>query len=173
MTACFTGHRPDVLGGYDREAPKNQEVRAFLLSAIERLIEKGCKEFITGGALGVDQWAAELLVDRKDIDRHTIALPFKGYGENWPEESRLHLKSLCDKSHVHVVCDGPYAPYKNHVRNQWMVDNSAIVVAVWNSFPKGGTASCVRYAKTKGMEFIRYNPETKLEEPVYDHGAWA
>lgn len=171
MTVCFTGHRPDVLGGYDREAPLNKDVRTFLSSAIQRLYEKGCRKFITGGALGVDQWAAEILVERNDVE-HTIALPYASYGENWPEESRKHLADLCSKSWVHVVCEGGYAAYKNHVRNQWMVDRADLVVAVWNGALKGGTASCVDYAKKKTKDFLRYNPTTKAEEPVYDD-LWA
>ena len=58
-TVCFTGHRPEALGGYDETTGINVEVRKFLAEAVTLAILKGYKTFISGGALGVDQWAAE------------------------------------------------------------------------------------------------------------------
>lgn len=52
----FTGHRPERLGGYDKAHPKNQKVIEFLRKAIAKARDDGFEEFISGGALGVDQW---------------------------------------------------------------------------------------------------------------------
>jgi uncharacterized phage-like protein YoqJ len=157
--ACFTGHRPDVLGGYDKEAPKNVEVRNFLREHVQRLKGDGYTTFISGGALGVDQWAADVVLEDPELEL-VVALPFKDYGNNWPPESQVILKDQCSKAkRIHIVCEGDYSPHKNHLRNQWMVDNCNLVIAVWNGFPKGGTASCVRYAQRVGKPMLRYNPE--------------
>ncbi len=165
-TACFTGHRPDVLGGYDKDAHVNLLVRSFLREAIEESIASGIDHFIAGGALGVDQWAADIVLDYPNV-KLVMALPFAAYGENWPEASRAELKRQCDKAHVvHVVCEGEYATYKNHMRNQWMVDNSSLIIAVWNGSGDGGTASCVRYGYQKSKTFVRYNPLTDWRQPV-------
>ncbi len=164
-TACFTGHRPDVLGGYDKNAHMNLLVRSFLREAIEEAIAEGYDHFIAGGALGVDQWAADIVLESNA--KLVMALPFAGYGENWPESSRIELKRQCDKADlVHVVCEGEYATHKNHMRNQWMVDNASRIIAVWNGSGDGGTASCVRYGFQKSKPFVRYNPLTDNREPV-------
>jgi uncharacterized phage-like protein YoqJ len=165
-TACFTGHRPDVLGGYDKNAVMNLLVRSFLREAVEESLAVGYTDFVSGGALGVDQWAADIVLDYPEA-RLVIALPFADYGSNWPESSRDELKRQCSRAHlVHVVCEGGYETYKNHVRNVWMVDNSSRVIAVWNGSGDGGTASCVRYAFGKSKPFLRYNPVTDRREPV-------
>lgn len=55
-TVCFTGHRPNKLGGYDMKNPTMLKLKDKLLEVIEELINKENKSrFITGGALGTDQ----------------------------------------------------------------------------------------------------------------------
>lgn len=165
-TACFTGHRPDVLGGYDESAELNLAVKAWLHDAVGRLIAKGFDTFISGGALGVDQWAADAVLAYPEA-KLIIALPFASYGSNWPPNSQERLKALCDKAFkVEVVCEGGYEAWKNHERNKFMVDRAGVVVAVWNNSGDGGTASCVRYAFGRGKDFLRFNPFTRAEEPV-------
>lgn len=170
-TASFTGHRPERLGGYDKNDPKNVKVRAFLKTAIERLRDEGFEEFVSGGALGVDQWAAEIVLELGL--KLCIALPFAKYGENWPPQSLVDLEALKAKARVVVVCEGGYFDengkplhWKNHKRNEWMKDNSECIIAVWDGKPEGGTASAVKGGKKAGKRFVRYNPDTEAEEPV-------
>lgn len=55
-TVCFTGHRPNKLGGYDMKNPTMLKLKDKPLEVIEELIIKEDKSrFITGGALGTDQ----------------------------------------------------------------------------------------------------------------------
>ena len=56
---CFTGHRPDkmTLG--------EKEIKPMLEKAIDEAIEDGYVTFITGMAMGVDIWAAEIVLERK------------------------------------------------------------------------------------------------------------
>ena len=161
-TVCFTGHRPEVLGGYDKDAPLNLKVRENLRKAVKAFKELGYRTFISGGALGVDQWGADAVLEDPELEL-VIALPYKDYGSNWPPESQAYLAGQCKKaSKVHVVCEGEYAGWKNNERNKWMVDNSDAVIAVWNGAEKGGTAHCVKYAKEKGKPMFRYDPATDV-----------
>ena len=170
-TASFTGHRPERLGGYDKANPKNRLAIAFLRDAVARLKKEGYTSFISGGALGTDQWAAEVVLEDQELEL-VVAIPYKDYGSNWPPGrntpgSREVLADLCSKAKkVHVVCEGSYAPHKNHERNKWMADNSDTIVAVWDGGDKGGTASAIRNAKKQGKRIIRYNPKTDSEELV-------
>lgn len=165
-TACFTGHRPPVLGGgYDEDTPTKQAVRKFLKDIVGRLGDDGFKNFVSGGALGVDQWAAEAVLECGF--ELTMAIPHDGYDAKWPRTSRDRYNSILkNATNVVIVAPGPYAPWKNHARNQWLVDNSELVVAVWNGSKDGGTASCVRYATKEGRRIIRFNPTNMEEEPI-------
>ena len=53
---------------------------------------------------------------------------------------------------------GDYHPAKMDLRNRYMVDNSDLVIAVWNG-TKGGTCNCVKYAKKKDKSIIFINPD--------------
>ena len=61
-TLCFTGHRPRKLGGYET-SPIADFVKRSLKDAIERAIKRRVETFVSGGALGIDQWAAEIVLD--------------------------------------------------------------------------------------------------------------
>ena len=106
------------------------------------LINLGFNRFISGGALGVDQWAAEIVIELKivyDI-KLIIAKPFPSQDSIWPLSSREHFKNICNQAdEVINVSPDPYKNWKMQKRNQYMIDNSKIMIAVWNGL-SGGTA---------------------------------
>jgi uncharacterized phage-like protein YoqJ len=161
LTVCFTGHRPDKLGGYNCLNPLNVAIECQLEDTIEELILKGYNTFISGGALGVDQMAARNVITLKNEYPHIaliIARPFPSQACKWTTESQKYFEGLCNQADEIVdVCQDPYAPWKMQKRNEWMVDNSDLVVAVWDG-SNGGTGNCVKYAKSKNKEIIRINP---------------
>jgi uncharacterized phage-like protein YoqJ len=65
--ACvFTGHRPTRFSfGYDEKNEKCIRLKLVMAQQIRALIKSGVSTFYTGMALGVDQWAAEIVLDLK------------------------------------------------------------------------------------------------------------
>lgn len=60
VTICFTGHRPDKLpGGYSWKHMENKKLMTKIKLSIKELIDSFPSdtifEFITGGAIGIDQ----------------------------------------------------------------------------------------------------------------------
>lgn len=142
MIISGTGHRPDKLGGYSERVTGD-----LVRTAYEWLINNRPERVITGMALGWDQalgWAA---VDA--MIPFTAAIPFEGQESRWPKTSQEWFRDLLELAdNVIYVSDPGYAPWKMQVRNEWMVDNSDAVLALWNG-TDGGTANCVRYAQKK------------------------
>ena len=60
----------------------------------------------------------------------------------------------------------PYAVWKMQKRNIWMVDQSNVVVAVWNGEKSGGTYNCIKYAIEKKKPVLVIHP-TLLTETWY------
>jgi len=58
---------------------------------------------------------------------------------------------------VVVVSEGGYSARNMQRRNEWMVDHSDKVLAVWDG-SNGGTGNCVAYARSIGREIIRIDP---------------
>lgn len=158
MNICVTGHRPNKLYGYDLN---NYMWKMLRMKIANALIDNHCTRLHCGMALGVDTIAALSCLDLKS-DGYNIELvaciPFEGQENKWPYKSieqYRYLLSKCD--HKVIVCDGGYAPYKMQVRNKYMVDNSDLVLAVWDG-SDGGTANCVRYAESKNKKILNlYN----------------
>jgi uncharacterized phage-like protein YoqJ len=149
-TACFTGHRPNKLGGYNENNPIMLNVRRRLDSAITQAIRAGYTDFISGMALGVDIVAAEIVLDKKkeyENIKLIAAVPFEGQEGNWPEHSQERWRKVMSQAdEIVYVCEPGYAAWKMQKRNAWMVDNSQAIIAVWDG-TKGGTGNCVEYAK--------------------------
>ena len=142
---CVTGHRPPKLGGYTAAARKRLE--AFAEQELTR-IQQGLmppSKGITGMALGWDMAVATACV--KLGIPFVAAIPFKGQEHLWPERSRELYHDLLAKAEDRViVCPGGYDAEKLQLRNQWMVDHSQAILALWNG-SAGGTCNCLRYAK--------------------------
>ena len=142
MIAAFTGHRPDKLGGWDPLHPIVGRVKRAIRHA---LIELWPTEVISGMALGVDQWADQEAVDLGIP--FVAALPCDHPEAPWPLPSQERYRALLAKAaRVHVVRPGPYHSWKMDRRNEWMVDNCDLLLAVWDG-SRGGTANCVAYAR--------------------------
>lgn len=147
MIVAFTGHRPDKLVG--RIDAVNQCVAEFL----DRVKPD---KVISGMARGVDTIAA--LKAREKKIPYVAAVPFMSQVTNHSDEDCATWVSLIqDAVDVKIVCEGGYAVWKFQKRNEWMVDNCDLLVAVWDG-SRGGTANCIDYAKKVGrpIEYLNW-----------------
>lgn len=153
MVVAFTGHRPNKVGGYIVPNPRYRwitfEMEQALLSLEPHFV-------ISGMALGVDQWAAELAI--KMHIPFIAAVPCKGQDLLWPRESQEKYKMLLSKAtEIVYVSHDPYKMEMMQKRNEWMVDHCNTLVAVWDGTP-GGTGNCVKYAIEKGTHIVYIKP---------------
>lgn len=161
MITAATGHRPEKIGGYDFYAPQRAWVRAQIKRA---LIDLKTTRGISGMALGVDQDFAYVCIEL--AIPFTAAIPFVGQEDAWPPHAQEWYEWLLIRAaDVVVVSPGEYTAAKMQVRNEWMVDNCDVLLAVWDG-SKGGTGNCVNYAYyTYGHSFIyRINPNDYFED---------
>ena len=140
---CFTGHRPEKLNISEKE------VKNKLKTAIQQSIEEGYTTFISGMARGVDMWAAEIVLEerKKNNDIKLIcASPYEGFEKSWNFIEKHRYNSILKKAdHVKYVCEH-YSRQCFQIRNVWMVDHSARVIAAYNG-ESGGTRNTIRYAE--------------------------
>lgn len=152
-TVAFTGHRPKQLADTWNE---NNDTIRWVKFALKKVIEKfivayETDKFITGLAIGVDQYAAEAVISLRDSKYQDVKLigacPFPGQESKWLDKDQKRYNQICeDCNEVVTLQPEPYAAWKLLFRNQWMVKNSDWIIAVYNGSQKGGTAHCVRIA---------------------------
>lgn len=110
-------------------------------------------------ALGVDQWTAQACIDLGIP--FIAACPFDGQEKLWPDEHKKNYRALLKQaSEVVYVSDSKF--YKHEfmqIRNEWIVDHSDIMVAVWDKrIQRGGTFKCVNYAYKIKKQVIVIDP---------------
>jgi uncharacterized phage-like protein YoqJ len=152
MRVAFTGHRPEKIGGYDRDNPTRRAIKSVLAAELSALPQTDliC---LSGMALGFDQDAAEVCYSLGIP--YIAVVPFAGQEKVWPLASRKHYETLLERAaSVVTVCEGGYAPFKLQKRNEYLVDNSDLLIAAWDG-SKGGTCNCVHYAEKIGRDIRR------------------
>lgn len=150
---CFTGHRPEKL--HSDEAT----VCTVLSNAIDAAIADGFATFITGMARGVDIWAAEIVLARKADNseiRLICALPHPDFEKRWNAQWQARYNVILQQADLVRVIYPEFSMASYQARNEWMVDHSARVIAIYNGAP-GGTAKTVAYAERNGIEVRRYD----------------
>ena len=145
---CFTGHRPDKMELGEKE------IKPLLEKAIDDAITGGYVTFITGMAKGTDIWAAEIVLERKkrNKDLHLIcALPHPNFESRRSMTEKMRFNNVIKNADLVKEINDHYFTGCYQVRNEWMVDRSSLVIAVFNG-QKSGTKNTVDYAKRKGVK---------------------
>ena len=148
---CFTGHRPEKLTRDEKSVMKDLE------KEIRKAVSDGLNVFITGMARGVDIWAAQIVLKLRDEGcnvRLICTCPYEGFERSWSQEwQKAYREILTVADFVKYVCNG-YDPACFQIRNEWMVNHSARVIAVYNG-ENGGTKNTMDYAMKVGVPVVR------------------
>ncbi len=147
---CFTGHRPDKMELGEKE------IKPPLENAIDDAIADGYVTFITGMAMGTDIWAAEIVLKKKKANEelHLIcALPHPNFESRRSVTEKMWFNKIIKKADIVKEINDHYFTGCYQVRNEWMVDRSNLVIAVFNG-QKSGTKNTVDYAKRKGVNVV-------------------
>lgn len=164
ISAAFTGYRPGKLTfGYDLTHPDAILLRAAIRREYINLINHGYRYFLTGGALGADLMAAEVILELKEEYRHDVKIghilcaPCYHYTAKWSDEERERLNQIAKKSVVTFINQTEYFNGCMQARNRYMVDTSQVLVAVFDG-QSGGTKYTVDYAESKKKKIVIINP---------------
>lgn len=161
-TACFTGHRSQKLPWrYHEDSERCKTMKATLRIEIEKAIQRGYKTFLCGMALGFDMICAETVLSlKKQYPEIELigALPCRNQDMKWQENDRERYRNLLSK------LDGVRCIYDEYIgaecmleRNRYMVNNSSLMIALYNGL-RGGTKSTIDYAKKQGLEIVIIKP---------------
>ena len=162
MTCCVTGHRPIGFPFQRNEGDLAYIVyRNNLFHIVSELVYGGYKKFIMGGCEGADMDFAETVLGLRGYHDSYFPIELEAalpYPYKFPDEpnpiQKMREKTIydCDRityvsNHYHRGC--------MQLRNQYMVDNSDLVLAIWNGKESGGTWNTIKYARKQGKK-IQY-----------------
>lgn len=147
-TCCFTGHRQIKIS--------ERELRSKLIDLISKAMDNGYKYFICGGAIGFDMIAAEQVIFLKSAYKDIkleLAIPCQEQDKFYSQiQKHRYADILKNADEIHKR-DLPYDRTCMMLRNRYMVDNSSLVIAYFDS-STGGTKSTIDYANKVGVEIL-------------------
>lgn len=151
MKVGITGHRVERLEDHE-DAVKE------LIS--ETLQDIGATRLYQGMANGVDLWSAKEAWKLKIP--YTACKPWAGHSPRYGDRIEYtkvirHADEVIDVS-PHFEYPGPWVYGK---RNEFIVDNSQALIAVWDGDRYGGTYHCIQYAWKKSIPVFRIDPEER------------
>jgi len=163
--ACaFTGHRPRRFSfGYDEEHEKCNQLKSVLADQIAMLVGAGVTTFYTGMALGVDQWAAMIVLKlKKELDalRLIAVLPCETQANKWSVDQRERYFNILAECDDVITLSRHYTPTCMFERNRYLVDHAEYLLTVYDNGLHGGTAYTVQYAEERGRKVISIHPDT-------------
>lgn len=173
-SVCFTGHRPNKLYGYDLTDERYIKLYNVIKDYCKEMIEgHGYDTFYSGGALGLDTVAFiainSLKKEYPNI-KNILAIPFENQYIKWNNKDKERyekMKALADKIiyvdkldkyKIKDYKEDIYYPAKMQKRNEYIVDNSDVVISVWDRKRKGGTYNCIKYAEKLNKTRVNINP---------------
>lgn len=162
ITACATGHRPSKLPkeyGYNYR----NESWTIIINDVKSLIkELKINKAITGMALGFDTAFAiavlQLQNEGYQIELHA-AIPCRNQESKWTDEAKHLYKAILKRCASSTILAEQYTPQAMWYRNQYMVDNSDIVITMYDkafdsSNAASGTKLTIEFAKQLDKQVI-------------------
>ena len=160
-TCAITGHRPTRFKfKYNENYAGCKRLKKRLRDQFTLLYGQGVRRFLVGGALGVDMWSGEILLELKkqlefsDIEL-VIVLPHPGHDERWNEQSKKRMSFLLEHCTEHLTIGTDASPESFYKRNRYLVDHADFLAAV-----SDGEGEMVGYARKKKMGILRIHPDT-------------
>ncbi len=153
----LTGHRPQALTASEQAWSKQQ-----LYNTLKRLKAfHGVEEVISGFALGADTWWAQYALK---LELPLAAyIPFETQPQPWRPKDQEKWGILRSSAAREVVLGENYHVGLLHARNDAMIKDSELAVALWKqSVSKGGTFSAVQKLRKLEKPLILIDPELKL-----------
>lgn len=169
LSCAITGHRPTRFKfKYNEKHTLCQQIKNAMLDVFRTLHdENGVVCYFVGGALGVDMWAAELLLllrkqpGYEDI-KLIVALPFENHYLSWDSRNKKRLLEIIQNASYCITVGNVAGVVSYKRRNYYMVDNADFLLAVYDNDKKvrSGTGQTVNYALQKKCSIFYIHPDT-------------
>lgn len=132
-----------------------------MAAQITALTETGVTDFYSGGADGVDCWAALIVLDLRKknpaLRLHCI-LPHEGQADKWSDSAQERYRFILSQADSLEYVSHDYYDGCMLDRNRRLVDAADLLLAVYNGERRGGTAATVRYARKSGHKITILDP---------------
>lgn len=166
FAVAFSGHRPNRLPSSESQLSK---LAIKLQLELQRLHMLGYDTVYCGMAEGADRLCYEAVLCnnlfKANIDKMQLhcVFPYAAASNRSSSAIRCDANDDIPFSDRITIISPKYRPGCFHQRNRFLVDNSDILLTVYDGSNKGGTAYTIEYARKQGKPIIMINPYTLVQ----------
>jgi len=168
LSCTITGHKPQRFKfKYNEQAPLCQKIKAVLTEQIKALYQKGVKVFYVGCAVGVDTWAAEIIIELKQQAAFSdmelfCAIPFPEHTDRFTAGQKKRYQNILNRCDNKEVISRHYSPVAYKRLNYHMIDNTQYLLAVYDQdrSESRGLGQALNYAVKKNLRITFIHPDT-------------
>ena len=158
---AFTGYRPQKMPfGFNESDPRCIDFKRRVKDTIQALYDMGYRHFISGGALGMDMFAAEAVLELRaqhpDMILEMVS-PFDDQAARWSPELRARHDWLFAQADITTATGHAYTRSAMFRRNHYLVDNADLLLAAYDGQP-GGTAMTCELARRYDVPVMKIKP---------------
>lgn len=177
----LTGYKQHELGVFNDQHPGVDIIKKAIRRQLITLIEEENLEWvILSGQLGVETWAAEVIMDlQMDYPqlKYAVITPFLDQEKNWKEDKQEKYQEILMFAEYHAaVTNRPYeGPWQFREKNKFVIRNSDGLLIVYDD-EKGGSPKYIKeladqYAEHHDYQIIvidSYDLQAIVEEEMYE-----
>ncbi len=159
----ITGYKQHEIGVFDDKHPGVGYIKKALENQLIQLIDDGLEWVILSGQLGVETWAAELVLELKEMYpqlKYAIITPFLEQEKNWNDLKKEKYQMICAKADFQTsVTKKPYeGPWQFIEKNKFIIRNSDGMLLVYDDenegSPKFMKELALKYAERHDYQLI-------------------
>jgi uncharacterized phage-like protein YoqJ len=137
-----TGYKMHELGIFDDKNPGIRYIKKALENRFRALIDDGLEWIILSGQLGVETWAAEVVMELKEEFpelKYAILTPFIDQEKRWNEAKQEKYEEILHHADFHrSLTNIPYeAPWQFIEKNKFFMRNSDGILIVYDEETDG------------------------------------
>ncbi|MFB1080863.1 SLOG family protein [Jeotgalibacillus sp. JSM ZJ347] len=163
-TLMISGYKAHELGLFKSSDPAVGIIKKAIRQRLTALIEEGLEWVIVSGGLGVEQWAAEVVIQLKEEYPElqlAVITPFLNQEENWNEENQMNYETILKGADFTAsVSNKPYTdPSQFRNRDDFLLGKADGLLIIYDEEKEGSPGFLIKKAKNfaekNNLEIIR------------------
>ena len=139
---AITGYKAQELGIFQEEHPGVRVIQQALEEKLRSLIEQGLEWVLLSGQLGVETWAADVVISlQKEFPQlhFAIVTPFLEQEKNWNDAKKEKYQEIMQHANfTSSITNRPYeAPWQFVEKNKWFLTHSDALLIVYDDENEG------------------------------------
>ncbi|AYA76794.1 hypothetical protein DOE78_15830 [Bacillus sp. Y1] len=149
----ISGYKASELGIFKENDPGVVYIKLAIKKALLKLIDQGLEWVMVSGQLGVEMWAAEVVIELRKKDypdlKLAIITPFLDQEGNWSDKNKEWYHSIIQKAdYVDSVTKRKYdSPAQFRLKNQFAIKKTDALLLVYDEERDGSPKYLLQTAK--------------------------